>query len=475
MHRNWLALTRNLPLSEWYFDDVNGTTLHTLDYPPTFAYFEYILSNNHVTEWLVSSRLVDDRCFALLPDTDNSVSKACVIFHRSTVILSDVILWIGAHLASSAVFPDNIIKNRWTFLLIVMNPGLLWLDHVHFQYNGMLLGILLVSLGLLVKGSRVKGRAHPSHHLLAAAVFALLLTMKHLYLGLAPLYVVYLLSVFCMTPSFNVRNFLKVAVVTGSSLLVPFLPFVLQGDPAKQLSQLLCRLFPFGRGLVHDYWAANVWAIWTLNDKVLSHVSRKFGESWTMPELSPALVAGVLLSGLVPGLCCGWKASPTTLLHCTVFCAMTSFMLAYHVHEKAIMTAIIPLTLLASNSVDCARLYLRISALGLLGLFPLLFRPIELPLKVVSYVGFLAMSCHALEEMLGTKSILTRIDYIGILVLSFVAFFLEVIHPMWIFPRMEFLPLLLTSIVCALGLVACWGQTCRLMFRSSRQIEVTSG
>ena len=297
VHRNWLAITRNLPLSEWYFDDVHGTTLHTLDYPPTFAYFEYILSNNPVTEWLVSSGLVDDRCFALLPDTDNSVSKACVTFHRSTVILSDVILWIGAYVASSAVFPDNSINNRWTFLLIVMNPGLLWLDHVHFQYNGMLLGILLVSIGLIVKGSTLKGPTHHSYHLLAAAaIFALLLTMKHLFLGLAPLYFVYLFSVYCMTPLFNVRNFLKVAVVTGSSLVVPFLPFVIQADPMKQLSQMIDRLFPFGRGLVHDYWAANVWAIWALSDKVLNHVARKFGESWTLPELSPALVAVILLN-----------------------------------------------------------------------------------------------------------------------------------------------------------------------------------
>jgi alpha-1,3-glucosyltransferase len=467
VHRNWLALTRHLPLSEWYFDDVNGTTVHTLDYPPSFAYFEYMLSSNPVTDWLLNFGLVDERCLALLPDTDNAPSQDCVVFQRSTVIVSGVILWMGAYFASWAVFPNDVIKCRWTFLLIVLNPGLLWLDHVHFQYNGMLLGMLLTSLGLLVKGAAVKGTQHHACILLAAALFAVLLTMKHLYLGLAPLYFVYLLSVYCMTPSFSMPNFLCLAVVTGSSLVAPFVPFGIQKNPTNQLSQLLSRLFPFGRGLVHDYWAGNVWAIWVLSDKVLGFVGRGIGEFWSLPDIPPSLVALILLVGLVPGLVCGWNASPNMLLYCIAFCAMSSFMLAYHVHEKAIMTAIVPLTLLAPTSVENGRLYIRMTAIGVLGLFPLLFRPVELPLKVASYMGFLALAVKALEEMLGTTSLLTNLDFTGIIVLTCVVIFLEIIHPLALFPRMEFLPLLITSTICAFGLFGCWIQTGRLMFRSS--------
>ena len=270
VHRNWLAITHHLPISEWYFDDVNSTTVHTLDYPPLFAFFESALSNNYITNSLLKSGWLDRRCLELLPDDDSSPSDQCVKFQRATVILSDVILFIGAYLATqsmSMLGEEGCVRasSYFTFLLIVTNPGLLMLDHVHFQYNGALLGLLLISIACMVRGSvhRVENnvliQTDQRWELLSAVCFGLLLAAKHLYLMLAPLYFFYLLRRYCFIAetkgedtlliSFSLKRLSILAMVTLVCFLGPFIPFAMQSDPMSQMQQIMSRLFPFGRGV----------------------------------------------------------------------------------------------------------------------------------------------------------------------------------------------------------------------------------
>jgi hypothetical protein len=148
-------------------------------------------------------------------------------------------------------------------LSILLSPGLLIIDHIHFQYNGFLFGILVLSLVLARDKSTL---------LLSGLLFAALLCLKHIYLYLAPAYFVYLLRAYCLGerssfPYFNIRflNSLKLGFGIISVFASAFGPFVAWG----QLEQVLRRLFPFSRGLCHAYWAPNVWALYSFADRVL--------------------------------------------------------------------------------------------------------------------------------------------------------------------------------------------------------------
>lgn len=145
-------------------------------------------------------------------------------------------------------------------LSIFLSPGLLIIDHIHFQYNGFMYGILVWSLILARK---------PSTLLFSGLLFAILLCFKHIYLYLAPAYFVFLLRAYCLGPNsiFHIQftNAIKLGLGIASIFAIAFGPFVY----LNQMPQLLSRLFPFSRGLCHAYWAPNVWAIYSFIDRLL--------------------------------------------------------------------------------------------------------------------------------------------------------------------------------------------------------------
>lgn len=138
------------------------------------------------------------------------------------------------------------------------------------------------------------------------------------------------------------------------------------------------------------------------------------------------------------------------------------------------MTAIIPCTLLATNSRHTARLYLRMCMFGLFGLLPLLFRTEELMLKVALYITWMCGAIYALEHIYydhrgGGRTVLTKVDIISFVTLACLLLFMEIIHPIYFMPsgKLEFLPLMATSVICAIGLVWCWVESLNLMFFGS--------
>jgi alpha-1,3-glucosyltransferase len=221
-----------------------------LDYPPFFAYFEWILS--HVAKLVDPAML---RIYNLEYD-----SWQTVYFQRATVIASELILVSALQMFVDSAQEPAKSGAQAVAISILLSPGLLIIDHIHFQYNGAMYGLLIMSIVLAQKKSTM---------LWSGLLFAALLCMKHIYLYLAPAYFVFLLRAYCLSPKsiFRIQFLNCIKLFTGIVAIfgAAFGPFALKG----QIPQIFSRLFPFSRGLCHAYWAPNVWAMYSFTDRVL--------------------------------------------------------------------------------------------------------------------------------------------------------------------------------------------------------------
>ncbi|XP_038213130.1 probable dolichyl pyrophosphate Glc1Man9GlcNAc2 alpha-1,3-glucosyltransferase isoform X5 [Zerene cesonia] len=139
VHRNWLAITHNKSIDEWYFE---STSEWTLDYPPFFAWMEYGLS-------LIAKQL-DPEIVKI--ENLNYASDVTVMFQRFSVIALDFIYVYSVKKCSDLLDNGKLL----VFILLVSNPGLLMVDHIHFQYNGFLYGFLLFSIAHMIKGNFIQ-------------------------------------------------------------------------------------------------------------------------------------------------------------------------------------------------------------------------------------------------------------------------------------------------------------------------------
>ena len=467
VHRNWMAITSSLPLSQWYTDE---TSQWTLDYPPLFAWFEWLLA--------FGARFCDPGM--LVVSATPYESAATVAYQRLTVIVTDSLLLAGSFALASARAPKT-EPSAWlpATALTFLNAGLLLVDHVHFQYNGMLIGLLLLSTALMDMG----------HERWAALTFAVLLCLKHLFLFAAPLYFVHLLCGHVLGPQRALsaralgRLVLLGAIVLGVFAIV-FTPFIVFG----QLAQMAARLFPFGRGLTHAYWAPNAWALYTCADRVVSAAAARLLPASSLaamraasPSASSGLVGEIAMLAL-PSIGGGEAALLVILAQAPVllgtassprraafapavaFCGLAAFVFGYHVHEKALLPPLLVLTAFSPPAHTAAaalhaRILLILSSAGHYALLPLLHAPAEWAL---SRLLPLAYGCALAASMrcrgLGLAEMGLRWWEQGYLVgLVPLEAFCSFVHPIFLAPRMPFLPLLLTSVYCAIGVLhASW-------------------
>lgn len=460
VHRNWLAITSSLPLKEWYFENTNQWTL---DYPPFFAYFEFILSK------LVPASVKRDGCLDIIEK--GQYGWPTIVFQRSSVVVSELFFAASlVHMLKCRLALNQNQKNA-VFALLWLSPAWIILDHIHFQYNAMMYGLLVFSINF----------AAENRLLLSAFCFSTLLCFKHIYLYLAPAYFAYLLGAYIIPPvqsgwrRIQWVNGFKLGSVVLAPIILCFLPFY------NQMDQVLSRLFPFSRGLTHAYWAPNFWALYSFADRAIAFVRHNAVSSTTrgivgqvdfsnLPNISPGVTFCLTLFyqvlALIPVIA---QPSFDRFLKCMTLCAYASFMFGWHVHEKAVVLMIVPFTFYAFQSRKLMIAYLILIAAGYASLMPLIYTPQECVFKY-AYTGlYVFVAMWTLPDIANVKNLHQRFSLERPAFVYTVAFGL-VFPILWLFarlvPKYEFLELMLLSVYCALGVTGSWISLCSEYFYS---------
>ncbi|KAI1261208.1 glycosyltransferase family 57 protein [Xylariaceae sp. FL1019] len=459
VHRNWLAITNSLSPWDWYYEN---TSEWTLDYPPFFAAFEWVLSH--------FAKLADP-AMVMVKNLEYD-SWQTIYFQRFTVILTELVL---VYALQCFVESSHGIAKRAAHaaaISVLLSPGLLIIDHIHFQYNGAMYGVLLLSLVLARQKSTI---------LASGLVFAALLCMKHIYLYLAPAYFVFLLRTYCLSPKsiFRIQflNCIKLGVGIVGVFAAAFGPFALKG----QIPQILSRLFPFSRGLCHAYWAANVWALYSFADRALILVAAHLGlpvdyaaiKSLTrglvgdtsfavLPDISPRVCfALTLLFQIIPLIKLFVKPTWDAFVGAVTLCGYASFLFGWHVHEKAILLVIIPFSLIALKDRRHLSAFRPLAVAGHVSLFPLLFTHAEAPIKVIYTIFWLVMFLMTFDRLAPASQrprffLFDRFTILYIALCIPLMLYYSLFHGLIFGNQYEFLPLMFMSCYSAVGVVGSW-------------------
>ncbi|KAJ3355196.1 Glucosyltransferase-like protein [Allomyces javanicus] len=329
--RHWLEITWHLPPSQWYHYDQK---FWGLDYPPLTAFFSYVFG--------AIAHFIDPSWVALDKSRGNE-DPALIAYMRLSVLICDLLVYFpaallfvrslrlasrSARVRTSTLHPVFARYRSWTaslswvtaWALILSFPGLILIDHGHFQYNLIMLGLTLASVAWMTTG----------HPLKAAVVFSLALMFKQMALYFALPVFVYLLAQ-CWRSNHGIRLFVQLGVVVLATFALHLYPF------RTDLGQLVHRIFPIARGLYEDK-VANVWC-------ALSPVL-KLRDRFELTTLLRMSLATTIFASL-PSLI-GLFRHPTrsTLLASLAAVSLAFFLFSFQVHEKSILLPDLPILLL---------------------------------------------------------------------------------------------------------------------------------
>ena len=355
--RHWMEITIHLPISHWYLYDLQ---YWGLDYPPLTAYHSWSLGK--------IGSLINPAWFAL--DASRGTEEQLLkVFMRATVIVSEYLIYVPAVIIlnrkSASLYGVNKWESSIALVAILLQPATILIDHAHFQYNTVMLGLVLASIASIL-----------SEHLVWASFFFVgALCFKQMALYYAPSVFAFLLGS-CILPRIKVLQLFAISITTLVSFGLMFVPMLvgalldfqrginapLSLDERKvnplmelliphinvnshfypiflQLTQIIHRCFPFARGIFEDK-VANVWcALHTIHKLNL----------YPTPLLQRISSMATLIAILPACMTISLHPRKELLPWAMASCAWGFFLCSFQVHEKSVLLPLLPMITLLSG------------------------------------------------------------------------------------------------------------------------------
>ncbi|CAF2356304.1 unnamed protein product [Rotaria sp. Silwood2] len=356
--RHWMEVTINLPVNEWYQNSSsNNLTYWGLDYPLLTAYHSYICG------W-ISNKINPTWC--ALNESHGHQSSSHKLFMRYTVFIADLLIYYPAvfYTYRSDLLNKNIATRKFTVLLTnLFYPLLFLIDHGHFQFNSISLGLALIAFIMATQKNLI---------LFSAIFFTLSLNYKQMELYHAIPIFVYLLSAYCFEErKIKLKTFLSLGFVVIATFFIIWIP-VLRHDPLAVIK----RLFPFERGLYEDK-VANFWCTINLIVKLRS----KFNHE----TLAKLCLLTTLLS-ILPSCFMLFRRPTVRNFYISLFnVSLCFYLFSFQVHEKTILLPCLPLMLLsATYPVECFAFL----QFAMISVFPLMIKDDLVFIFWITFFGF---------------------------------------------------------------------------------------
>ncbi|PKU76092.1 probable dolichyl pyrophosphate Man9GlcNAc2 alpha-1,3-glucosyltransferase [Dendrobium catenatum] len=344
--RHWMEITLHTPVVEWYRNtSANNLSYWGLDYPPLTAYQSLahaFLLNSSIPESLA---LITSRGFE---------SHGSKLLMRWTVLVSDFLLFFPAAVCFAVVYfrrfggSGRERSAPWLLAMILLNPCLILIDHGHFQYNCISLGLTLGAIAAILL----------RHEFVASVLFSLAINHKQMSMYYAPAFFSYLLGK-CLKRQNWVLEVGKLGIVVIGTFMFIWWPYLYSMEAAKEV---LYRLAPFERGIYEDY-VANFWCS--------TSVIIKWKKLFSIGFLKFLCICTTFFAFL-PSCYQQIKApSDRGFLYGLLNSSFAFYLFSYQVHEKSILMPLLPASLLAQQEPF---LFGQLVYCGLLSMFPLLLR-----------------------------------------------------------------------------------------------------